>query len=54
MEETPLHLASPLTQSFVAMHEAFKSALLAGFTEDQAIKLIVAMGTQGKNGGQSS
>lgn len=50
MEQTPLHLASPLTQSFMALHEAFKSAREAGFTENQAIKLIVQMADQTKRG----
>lgn len=38
-----------LAESMTALHEAFSEAVAAGFTEDQALKLVVglAVGVRG-------
>lgn len=43
-----------MAQAAAAMHEMFRSYVEAGFTEDQAIKLIITfMVASGQNGGTS-
>lgn len=43
--DTPAFEApTKLAESMAALHEAFTEAVSAGFTEDQAIKLIAALG----------
>lgn len=37
--DTPLHTAA------VSMHEAFTEFVSAGFTEDQALKIVIGMAT---------
>lgn len=35
--------ATPMLEVFVAMHEMFLSAMKAGFTEPQALQIIISM-----------
>ena len=48
MTENPLGI-SPLMSVAIMMHESFQSFIQAGFTEDQAIKLLVEL-SKGDNG----
>jgi len=49
MSDLPRNDITPLTQLAIIMHESFTSFVAAGFTEEQALKIIIELG-KGNNG----